>query len=361
MEARKNSLLSEADAKRLLSSEQLMRGVRVAHVLCISKLAAPVATSTISKIWHDFKYNEHDDLLQKSLSSFIRLHTLVISGSCLKPLSFLFNGPASLKNFGFVIHQKGRGFKKTLYQQAARFLAILAEKGPFRFQLEGLKIASDEPISQSSIHPIFVSRRAMRAEDFYNAYFGSRRVLKFEKFRLETRKGLITFGLALYKVLDSFRETLTLIETEQVDMALVFNAHLMQKINENHALSSSQFHLHGFESYNYCFPRLKMMSLDNASYSRIDAWVEFLQQSNLDVREKHHLVLALHYSIGRLLMVKLVKRKVVLEAQREEESGGGNEGESGNENGSVIPWYYLTHTDEMLRGMKRNLGVWSTG
>lgn len=340
-----SSHLSESDIQRLFNSKQLMLSVRVANVLTSSRLVGSLGPSTVSSVSHVFSYNEHDTLLESSLPSFVRLHTLVISGRCLKPLSFLFNAPRSLKNFGLIFENRGGLFKGSFSQQAALFLEKVAEKNPFCFELQGFKVACDRPISHSSIHPILMSSRARRATDLYSEYYRSRRVLRFENRNLERKSALLKFGLLLYRMVDVFRETLTLIETEKVDLALVFSPFLMQKVQQNYALAASQLHLHGFKAYDYRFPCLKMLVADNASYTRTEAWMALLQQANLDVRQGHHLVVALHNSISRLLMVKLAKKRVVGEEEEEDVE-------------EEIRWHYLPDPEAVLGRMKARLGVW---
>lgn len=101
------------------------------------------------------------------------------------------------------------------------------------------------------------------------------------------------FGLIIYKLLDKFRNSLKSIELEKVDFSLIFNSSMV-----NWALHKI--------IYNFQFPTLRLLVVDNISSLKLSTWIKAFQEGNSSFRNDKPLFIVMHDELSGYLHTKTV-------------------------------------------------------
>lgn len=216
--------------------------------------------------------------IANNLDKFRCLTSLNVSSDNANILQFILHCQ-SLRHFKWLIAYKKNSFNRD-------YTALRDKVDGFvpRNNLETFVISSDKPIVQSLV-PKFLFHQ-LHPHD----YFLLDEIRELERKHLF---GLLQFGEILYQLLDKFRTSLLLVELHKVDGALIFN--------ESHELTS----------YNYHFPGLKLLLIDNTSILKLSFWIKTFQKNNLTLRNQKPCFITINDSIsGRLLTTSPLPRTV---------------------------------------------------
>lgn len=242
-----------------------------------------------SEFAEPFKLTKFDLLLHLYLPQFRILHTLNIRGRHIKLLLYFCFLPESLKSLSLFIDYKEPCFNN--YQELNSILQAIESKNT-NTALENFQVYSDNPIMQTRIHSNFYLVKG-KPVITYREYFSTQVVSKYEKYNFKRKKGLVVFGLIMYKLLDKFRKSLKSIELEKVDFSLIFNSSVV-----NSALHKT--------IYNFHFPTLRLLVVDNISSLKLNTWIKAFQEGNSSFRNDKPLFIVMHDELSGYLHTKTV-------------------------------------------------------
>lgn len=243
----------------------------------------------VSEFAEPFKLTRFDLLLHLHLPQFRILHTLNIRGRHIKLLLYFCFLPESLKSISLFIDYKEHSFNN--YQELNAILQAIENKST-NAALENFLVYSNNPIMQTRIHSNFYLVKG-KPVITYNEYFSTQVVSKYEKYNFRRKKGLVVFGLIMYKLLDKFRNSLKSIELEKVDFALIFNSSIV----------NSTFRK---ITYNFHFPTLRLLAVDNISSLKLNTWIKAFQEDNSSFRNDKPLFIVMHDELSGYLHTKTV-------------------------------------------------------
>lgn len=242
-----------------------------------------------SELAGQIKLTRFDLLLHLYLPQFRILHTLNIRGRHIKLLLYFCFLPESLKSLSLFIDYKEPSFNN--YQELNSILQAIENKNT-NTALENFQVYSNNPIMQTRIHSNFYLVKG-KPVITYREYFSTQVVSKYEKYNFKRKKGLMIFGLIIYKLLDKFRNSLKSIELEKVDFSLIFNSSMV-----NWALHKI--------IYNFQFPTLRLLVVDNISSLKLSTWIKAFQEGNSSFRNDKPLFIVMHDELSGYLHTKTV-------------------------------------------------------
>ncbi|KAK6457916.1 uncharacterized protein RJT20DRAFT_125796 [Scheffersomyces xylosifermentans] len=250
--------------------------------------SSKVASSVIQSLLRTPRPESFQNLFLHNFDRFTSLESLTIGTNSFHWLRYLCSEtPVTLKRLTIIIENyKLSNFNIKINDQIERMINTIDE---CKFKLESFSISSNKAIVQSFVHVMFclkLQSSLANPQDFIQAYFNKQYVKTFEHYEASRRMGLLWFGYLLYKILDNSRETLTSLVFERIDMALIFNSWFPVQ-------------------YNYKFPKLRYLLIDNVSHVRLNQWIGQMELANSTLRDNFkHMHVLLNDTIHQALLVK---------------------------------------------------------
>lgn len=243
----------------------------------------------ICQLENAFKLTRFDMLLVSYLPRFRILHTLNISGRHIKLMLYFCFLPDSLKSITVFIDYRERNFNNS---DMLRSVLLTIENSTSNPTLEYFQVYSTHPIMQTRIHSHFCLVKG-KSISSRNEYFSNQVVSKYENYNFKRKKGLVLFGIIIYKLLDKFRKSLKSIELGKLDFSLVFNSNTFNSPRDR-------------VEYDFHFPALRLLVIDNVSSLKLNTWISDFQEENSNFRNHRPLFIAMYDDISGYLHTKTV-------------------------------------------------------
>lgn len=206
-----------------------------------------------------------------SLQAFKTLKYMTIRSSDITFLMVFNHIPKSLVKLSILIDFQQRQFNRF------RELTNIAEELSIpENNLKHLVVVSNKPILHSKINSLLCLILRLNRSN----YFQSDVVQSIQKVSTRMKRGVFTFGLILYKVLDFLRIHLQSIEVTNLDISLIFNSFLISRLPQFTVSPTSS------PEVNLEFINLRLLLIDSTSLVRLGFWIEEFKTSNLNLRSQ---------------------------------------------------------------------------